>query len=434
MARGVAARTERFTESVIREMTRLIMVHHPTDGINLAQGFPDFAAPQVLKDAACQAIQDDLNQYAVTWGAPEVRQAIARKYARFYDLAVDPEREVTVCCGATESMLATLLATTNPGDEVIILTPYYENYWPDSVLAGATPRFVPLCEPPLTCDEWASGTATGRRPPAPGPVTECGAPPAGAGSRGPEGGPSGQPWALDLDALAGAFNERTAAIIINTPNNPTGKVFSRAEMGAIADLCQRWDTLAITDEIYEHIVYHGEHVVMATLPGMRERTVTISGISKSYSVTGWRVGWAIAPERISNAIRKVHDFLTVGAAAPLQAAAAVALGLPDDYYRHLVADYTHKRQLLLHGLARAGFSFAPPEGAYYVMADITPFGFADDVAFARHLVEALGVAVVPGTSFYPHGAGGQNRVRFSFPKKHETLRRAGERLARLPRP
>ncbi|MDQ3699719.1 MAG: pyridoxal phosphate-dependent aminotransferase, partial [Chloroflexota bacterium] len=277
MAKGISARTERFTESVIREMTRQILVHHPTDGINLAQGFPDFAAPQVLKDAACAAIQADINQYAVTWGAPDLRRAIAHKYARFYDLLIDPEREVTVCCGATETMLATLLATTNPGDEVIILAPYYENYWPDSVLAGATPRFVPLREPSFTAG--SSGTA----------------------------GSTGDPWTLDLDALTAAFSERTAAIIINTPNNPTGKVFSRAEMTAIADLCQRWDALAITDEIYEHIVYTGEHVVMATLPGMRERTVTISGISKSYSVTGWRVGWAIAPERISNAIRKVHD-------------------------------------------------------------------------------------------------------------------------------
>ncbi|MGH2368269.1 MAG: pyridoxal phosphate-dependent aminotransferase, partial [Chloroflexota bacterium] len=313
MAKGVAERTERFTESVIREMTRLILLHHTDDGINLAQGFPDFAAPQVLKDAACQAIQADLNQYSVTWGAPLLRQAIARKYERFYGLRVDPEREVTVCCGATETMLAALLATTNPGDEVIILAPYYENYWPDSVLAGATPRFVSLREPPLTASEF------------------------------------GWPWRLDLDELAAAFNERTAAIVINTPNNPTGKVFSREELAAIATLCQEWDALAITDEIYEHITYRGEHVVMATLPGMRERTVTISGISKSYSVTGWRVGWAIAPERITNAIRKVHDFLTVGAAAPLQAAAAVALDLPDDYYRDLRADYTRKRAILLQG-------------------------------------------------------------------------------------
>ena len=396
--RGIAARTERFTESVIREMTRLIQLHHPEDGINLAQGFPDFPAPQELKDAACEAIMGDVNQYSVTWGAPGLRRAIASKYGRRYGMAIDPEREVTVTCGATEAMVATLLATTNPGDEVIIIAPYYENYWPDSVLAGATPRFVTMREPRLT------------------------------------DAPFGDPWRLDLDELAAAFNERTAGIVINTPNNPTGKVLTRAELEAVAALCRRWDVLAVTDEIYEHIVYRGEHVPLATLPGMAERTVTISGIGKTYSVTGWRVGWAIAPPRVSGAIRKVHDFLTVGAAAPLQAAAAVALDLPESYYVDLVGDYTRKRSLLLEGLARAGFRFAPPDGAYYVMADISPFGLGDDAAFARHLVEALGVAVVPGTSFYPDGPdGGQGRerVRFSFPKRLETLRRAAERLAQL---
>jgi aspartate/methionine/tyrosine aminotransferase len=393
--RGVATRTERFTESVIREMTRLILLHHPQDGINLAQGFPDFPAPREVKDAACAAILADDNQYAVTWGAPRLRQAVARKYERRYGLPVDPEREITVTCGATEAMVATLLATTNPGDEVVILAPYYENYWPDSVLAGATPRFVTLREPPLTRE------------------------------------PFGEPWRLDLDELGAAFNERTAAIVLNTPNNPTGKVFSRQELEAIAGLCQRWDALAVTDEIYEHIVYRGEHVVLATLPGMRERTVTISGVGKTYSVTGWRIGWAIAPARLTNAIRKVHDFLTVGAAAPLQAAAAVALDLPESYYADLVTDYTRKRDLLLDGLGQGGFTFAPPDGAYYVMADITPFGFDDDTRFARHLVETLGVAVVPGTSFYPDKGGGRERVRFSFPKRIDTLRRAVERLSRL---
>jgi aminotransferase len=376
-------------------MTRLILLHHPQDGINLAQGFPDFPAPREVKDAACAAILADDNQYAVTWGAPRLRQAVARKYERRYGLPVDPEREITVTCGATEAMVATLLATTNPGDEVVILAPYYENYWPDSVLAGATPRFVTLREPPLTRE------------------------------------PFGEPWRLDLDELGAAFNERTAAIVLNTPNNPTGKVFSRQELEAIAGLCQRWDALAVTDEIYEHIVYRGEHVVLATLPGMRERTVTISGVGKTYSVTGWRIGWAIAPARLTNAIRKVHDFLTVGAAAPLQAAAAVALDLPESYYADLVTDYTRKRDLLLDGLGQGGFTFAPPDGAYYVMADITPFGFDDDTRFARHLVETLGVAVVPGTSFYPDKGGGRERVRFSFPKRIDTLRRAVERLSRL---
>ena len=392
VTRGVAARTELFTESVIREMTRLIQLHHPSDGINLAQGFPDFPAPQALKDAACAAIQADVNQYAVTWGAPALRQAIAGTYLRFYGMDVDPDAEVTVCCGATEAMVSTLIATVNPGDEVIVIAPFYENYWPDGVIAGATPRFVHLREPALT-DQ-----------------------------------PTGEPWRLDLDELADAFSERTAAIVINTPNNPTGKLFSRAELEVVADLCRRWDVLAVTDEIYEHIVYSGEHVPLATMPGMRERTVTISGISKTYSVTGWRVGWAVAPPRVANAIRKVHDFLTVGAAAPLQAAAAVALALPDAYYAELSESYAAKRAIMLASLAESGFRFAPPDGAYYVMADITPFGFPDDVTLARHLVIEHGLAVVPGSSFYPPGDRPTQRVRFSFPKKPETLRAAAERL------
>ncbi|MBI3970207.1 MAG: aminotransferase class I/II-fold pyridoxal phosphate-dependent enzyme [Chloroflexi bacterium] len=392
MVRGVAQRTQLFTESVIREMTRLIQLHHPDDGINLAQGFPDFPSPQELKDAACEAIQRDINQYAVTWGAPELRRAIAGKYERFYGMQVDAATEITVCCGATETMVASLLATVNPGDEVIIIAPYYENYWPDSVLSGATPRFVSLREPTFRTAE-----------------TE-------------------QSWRLDLDELASAFNERTAAIVINTPNNPTGKVFTREELVIVADLCQRWDTVAITDEIYEHLVYRGEHVVLATLPGMRDRTIVISGASKTYSVTGWRVGWAIAAPRITNAIRKVHDFLTVGAAAPLQAAVAVALGLPDDFYRRLLDDYRQKRTMLLGSLADAGFPYAAPDGAYYVMTDIARFGFPDDVALARHLVVEHGLAVVPGSSFYPDPALGRQRVRFSFPKKIETLERAAERL------
>lgn len=373
-------------------MTRLIQLHHPTDGINLAQGFPDFAAPQELKDAACAAIQADINQYAVTWGAPGFRQAITGKYQRHYGLAVDPQQEITVCCGATETMLATLMATVNPGDEVIVIAPFYENYWPDTVLAGAVPRFVSLREPPF--------------------VT--------AGE--------GQPWQLDLDELSAAFNERTAAIVINTPNNPTGKVFSRAELEVIADLCHKWDALAITDEIYEHIVYTGEHVPIATLPGMRERSVVISGVSKTYAVTGWRIGWAIAPPRLTNAIRKVHDFLTVGAAAPLQAAAAMALEFPDEYYAALKISYEEKRALLLESLAAADFPYAPPDGAYYVMTDITHLGFEDDVTFARHLVKEHGLAVVPGSSFYPQPEEGRQRVRFSFPKKPETLREAALRL------
>ena len=388
----VARRTELFTESVIREMTRLIQLHHPTDGINLAQGFPDFPAPQELKDAACAAIQADVNQYAVTWGAPGLRQAIAGKYQRWYGLGVDPEREITVCCGSTEAMLATLMATVNPGDEVVVIAPYYENYWPDTVLSGATPRFVALREPAMGSTRW------------------------------------GETWRLDLDELTAAFNDRTAAIVINTPNNPTGKVFSREELEVIAQLCQQWDVLAITDEIYEHIVYRGTHTPIATLPGMRDRSVVISGISKTYAVTGWRVGWAIAPPALINAIRKVHDFLTVGAAAPLQAAAAVALGFTDDYYQRLVDGYSERRGLMLDALEAARFPFAAPDGAYYVMSDISSFGEEDDVAFARHLVKDFGLAVVPGSSFYPDQVSGRTRVRFSFPKRRETLYAARERL------
>ena len=396
--RAVAERTKRFTESVIREMTRLINLHHPTDGINLAQGFPDFPAPRELKDAAIAAIEADINQYAVTWGAPNLRRAIAAKYQRHYGMAVDPDTEVTVCCGSTETMIATLMAIVNPGDEVVVLAPYYENYWPDAVLAGAIPRFVTLREPVY------GQTATGN------------------------------PWRLDLDELAAAFNERTAAIVINTPGNPTGKVFTEAELRVIADLCQKWNAVAITDEIYEHIRYGGVHVPMATLPGMRDRTVTISGASKTYGVTGWRVGWAVAPAWLTGAIRKVHDFLTVGAPAPLQAAVAVAVGLPDQYYVDLAASYGAKRDAMVAALTGAGFTFTSPEGAYYIMADITPFVAKtgeDDVAFARRLIIDLGVGAVPGSSFFPEPGMGRNRVRFSFPKRAETLAKAAERLQHI---
>ena len=393
---SVADRTQHFTESVIREMSRLIAFYHPDDGINLAQGFPDFPAPEEIKEAAIAAIRGDVNQYSVTWGAPALRAAVADKVARTTGLVVDPDREVTVTCGATEAMIATLLATVNPGDEVVIFQPFYENYWPDTVLAGASPRFVTLHEPD---------------------------------------------WHIDPDELSAAFGERTRAVIINTPNNPTGKVFSRDELELIGRLCERWNALAITDEIYEHLVYEGQHVYLATLPGLRERTVTISGIGKSYSVTGWRVGYAVAPPPLTDAIRKVHDFLTVGAPAPLQAAAVAALGQPDSYYRAYLADYRQRRDYLVASLRAAGFGCQPPAGAYYIMADISRFDFANDVALAQYLVRERGLAVVPGTSFYPppapdrpdHRRPGSQRVRFSFPKRMETLRRATARLADLPR-
>ncbi len=379
----------RFTESVIREMTRLALAH---GAVNLSQGFPDFPAPQMLKDAACAAINQDVNQYAVTWGAKPLREAIAADIRGRHGITTDPDREVTVCCGSTEAMMATLLAIVDPGDEVIVFEPYYENYGPDAVLSGATPRFVRL------------------RPPA----------------------RAGEDWTFDPDELAAAFSNRTRAIIINTPNNPTGKVFTRAELELIARLCQRWDVVAVTDEIYEHIVFEGHpHVPLATIDGMRERTVTINSLSKTFSVTGWRVGWATAPPDITAAIRKVHDFLTVGAAAPLQAAAASALQAPPTYYASLAMSYTSRRTRLLGILRDAGFECYEPRGAYYVMTDIRGFGFADDVTFVRHLVTDIGVAAVPGSSFFSDKRHGSQHVRFCFCKKDETFTAAEARLARL---
>ena len=384
MSIRASAKAARFTESVIREMTRLANLH---GAVNLSQGFPDFPAPEEVKDAARRAISADVNQYAITWGARSLREAIAAKFTRLYGVAVDPDREVTVTCGSTEAMIATLLAVLDPGDEVVVLEPFYENYGPDAVLSGARPRFVKM------------------RPP---------------------------DWTIDRDELRGAFSEKTRAIIVNTPNNPTGKVFTREELEFIAGLCRDHDALAITDEIYEHILYDGAvHIPMATLPGMAERTVTINGMSKTYSVTGWRVGWAIAPPVLTAAIRKVHDFLTVGAAAPLQEAGALALALPEEYYRALAAGYTRRRDRLVPILQRAGFRTHVPRGAYYVMTEIDALGWDDDVAFARHLVEDVGVAVVPGSSFYHEAADGRRQVRFAFCKKEATLDEAERRLARL---
>jgi len=379
-----SAKAERFTESVIREMTRLAQLH---GAVNLSPGFPDFPAPEEVKEAARRAVASDINQYAITWGARSLRQAIARKFERLYGLAVDPEREVTVTCGSTEAMIAALLAVLDPGDEVVVFEPFYENYGPDAILSGAVPRFVSL------------------RPPE---------------------------WSFDPDELARAFTSRTRAIIVNTPNNPTGKVFTRAELETIAELCRRHDAVAVTDEIYEHILYDGAvHVPLATLPGMAARTITINGMSKTYSVTGWRVGWAIAPPPLTGAIRKVHDFLTVGAAAPLQEAGVLALDLPVSYYEELARAYEKRRARLLGILDAVGFRVYRPRGAYYVMVEIDGLGWDDDVAFARHLVEEVGVAVVPGSSFYNDPRDGRGQVRFAFCKKDETLDEAERRLARL---
>ena len=382
--RMLSAKAEQFTESVIREMTRLALKH---GAVNLSQGFPDFAAPAEIKEAARQAISDDINQYAITWGAKPLRDAIVEKFERTQHVRVDPEREITICCGSTEAMMSAMMAIINPGDEVVVFEPFYENYGPDAILSGATPSFVKL------------------RPPN---------------------------WSYDEKELAAAFGPHTKAIILNTPNNPTGKVFSRAELEFIRDLCVRWNAFCITDEIYEHILYDGaEHISMARIDGMCDRTIVINGMSKTYSVTGWRVGWAIAPPEPTAAIRKVHDFLTVGAAAPLQQAGAIALQSPQSYYDKLASDYSVRRERLLKILAAAGFTVFKPRGAYYIMTDISRFDYSDDVAFAKFLVEKIGVAVVPGSSFYNDARDGASQVRFTFCKKESTLAAAEERLSKL---
>src|SRR5260370_10869604 len=390
--RMLSAKAEQFTEPVIREMTRLALKHN---AVNLSQGFPDFAAPAEIKEAARQAISDDINQYAITWGAKPLRDAIVEKFERTQGVRVDPEREITVCCGSTEAMIASMMAIINPGDEIVVFEPFYENYGPDAILSGATPRFVKL------------------RPP---------------------------DWSYDERELAAAFGPHTKAIILNTPNNPTGKVFTRVELEFIRDLCVRWNSFCITDEIYEHILYDGaEHISMAGIDGMRDRTIVINGMSKTYSVTGWRVGWALAPPEATQAIRKVHDFLTVGAAAPLQQAGALALKSPQSYYDKLAATYATKRERLLKILTASGFTVYKPRGAYYIMTDISRFHFDEakypadsrDVSFAKYLVEKIGVACVPGSSFYNNAQDGASQVRFTFCKKEETLAAAEARLVNL---
>jgi len=380
----ISQKAARFTESVIRGMT---VEARKYSAINLAQGMPDFPAPPAIKAAACQAIQDDINQYAITWGARGLREAIA-EHARWHlGLAVDPETEITVTCGSTEAMLVTLLALINPGDEVILTQPFYENYWPDCALAGATPRFVPL------------------RPPH---------------------------WRFDPDELAAAFGDHTKAIILCNPNNPTGTVFTREDLEMVAALCRKWNVIAITDEIYEHIIYDGrQHVALAGLEGMRERSVTISGMSKTYAVTGWRVGTIIAPEELTHAFRQVHDFVSIGAAAPLQEAGATAYRFPRAYYAQLAADYQARRDRFCQVLWEVGFGFEPPEGAYYIMAETSAFGAPDDVEFTRYLVRSIGVATVPGSSFFQDKALGRSYVRFCFCKRDATLDAAAERLRRL---
>jgi aspartate/methionine/tyrosine aminotransferase len=386
----ISKRVQGFTESVIREMTRVNDQH---GGINLAQGMPNFPPPRELVEAAHRALDGDFHQYAITWGTPRLRRAIADKYRRFYGMELDPNLHVTVCCGSTETMLATLLAVLNPGDEVIIFEPFYENYGPGCIIAGAEPVFVPLEPPDFT---------------------------------------------FDPDRLNAAVSSRTRAIVFNSPNNPSGKVFSLPELESIAEVCRRHDLLAITDEIYEHIVYDGQtHTPIATLPGMADRTVTISGISKSYSVTGWRIGYAVANPQLSIGIRRAHDFITVGAPHPLQEAAVTALGLPESYYVSLRESYRARRDLLFAKVKEAGFTAYEPRGAYYILTDVTHFlprfGCRDDHEFAMFLIKDIGVATVPGSSFYAHAELGRTKIRFCFPKTDDMLIEAGRRLQKLAR-
>jgi aspartate/methionine/tyrosine aminotransferase len=381
---AISNRAASFTESVIREMNRLAV---DAGAVSLAQGFPDFESPRELREAAVEALREDISQYAITWGAKALREAIAAKIARFHPgWVVDPETQVTVTCGATEAMIAAMLGVVDPGGEIIVFEPFYENYGPDAILSGATARYVTLHEPD---------------------------------------------WAIDPAELRAAFTTRTRAIVVNSPHNPTGKVFTRAELELIAELCQEHDAVALTDDIYQHIVFEGEHIPLMTLPGMAERTIAIDSMSKSYSVTGWRIGWAIASPELSVGIRRVHDFLTVGAAAPLQAAAVVALRFPDDYYATLAADYRARRDRILPALEYAGFRVHRPAGAYYVMTDIRDLTHEDDVIFARRLIADPGIAGVPGSSFFSHPDLGRHKVRFAFPKRIETLDAAAERLSRI---
>jgi len=383
----ISRKAESFTESVIREMNRVAVAH---GAVSLAQGFPDFACPPELKRAVAEAVDADINQYAITWGSKPLRDAIAKTTARHFPGfgEIDPETQVTVTCGATEAMIASMLGLLDPGDEVVIFEPYYENYGPDAALSDAIPRYVTLHEPD---------------------------------------------WSIDPDELGRAFGPRTRGIVVNSPHNPTGKVFSREELECIAELCVEHDVIAFTDDIYEHLVYDGEHVPLATLPGMAERTVSIHSMSKTYSVTGWRIGWAIASPELSLGIRRVHDFLTVGAAAPLQAAAVTALGFPDAYYVDLVDGYRARRDLLVPALRAAGFRVHEPSGAYYVMTDIRDLALPDedDVTFAHRLIRNPGVAAVPGSSFFSRPELGRSKLRFAFPKRRETLAAAAERLALL---
>ncbi|HEX7345443.1 MAG TPA: aminotransferase class I/II-fold pyridoxal phosphate-dependent enzyme [Candidatus Limnocylindrales bacterium] len=386
-SRTISRKAESFTESVIREMNRVAVMH---GAVSLAQGFPDFACPPELKRAVAEAVDADINQYAITWGSKPLRDAIAESTPRHFPGfgEIDPETQVTVTCGATEAMIAAMLGLLDPGDEVVIFEPYYENYGPDAILSGAVPRYVTLHEPD---------------------------------------------WSIDPDELRRAFGPKTRGLVLNSPHNPTGKVFSRDELELIASLCVEHDVIAFTDDIYEHLVYEGEHIPLATLPGMADRTVSIHSMSKTYSVTGWRIGWTIASPELSVGIRRVHDFLTVGAAAPLQQAAVTALRFPETYYDDLVEGYRERRDVLVPALKAAGFRVHEPRGAYYVMTDIRDLAEPgeSDVTFAHRLIREPGVAAVPGSSFFSRPELGRTKLRFAFPKRIETLEAAAERLSTL---
>ncbi|MEZ4527852.1 MAG: aminotransferase class I/II-fold pyridoxal phosphate-dependent enzyme [Desulfobacterales bacterium] len=378
-----ASRLHHFTESVIREMTRVADAHN---AINLSQGFPDFDPPAELVQAAKKALDDGFNQYAVTWGSPRFRQALAQKQRQRMGLDLDPDTNMVVTCGGTEAMMTAMMTVCNPGDKVIIFSPFYENYGADAILSGAEPIWVPLHPPDFV---------------------------------------------FDPDELRRAFEKKAKAFVLCNPSNPTGKVFERDELQIIADLAQEFDTFVITDEVYEHIVYPPhEHVYMASLPGMFSRTISTSSLSKTYSITGWRLGYVIASEEVIRGAKKVHDFLTVGAAAPLQEAAVTALGFPPSYYKELLDGYTRRRDCFLACLNQAGLRCTKPGGAYYVLADISDFGFDSDDTFCRWMAKEIGVAAVPGSSFFREPV--RHLIRFHFAKQEQTLREAGERLLRLP--
>jgi aminotransferase len=375
-------RTSLFSESVIRRMTR---VANECGAVNLSQGFPDFDPPEILVRAAERAARQGPHQYAVTWGAPNFRAALAQKQARFTGLPIDPDKNIVVTCGSTEAMMAAMMTACNPGDKVIVFSPFYENYVADTILSGAQPIYVAL------------------RPP---------------------------DFAFDAAELRQAFAQKPKAIIVCNPSNPSGKVFTRDELTLIAQLAEEHDCFVITDEVYEHILYApNEHVHFAALPGMFERTITCGSLSKTYSITGWRLGHVIAAPRVIDSVRKVHDFLTVGAAAPLQEAAVTALQLPDSYYAELQAAYTEKRDLFLKFLDQAGMSYTRPAGAYYVMVDISEFGWENDSEFCEWLARDVGVAAVPGSSFFREPV--RHLIRFHFAKRPETLAAAGHRLLKL---